>query len=256
MLRLCRVVLVRDDGTIMPSQAVETPHSPLLKWVQITASPDQRSKTEYLLQIGIHGHYYDQRIPHCLQNGISVSFFPVLFQVGVDIRQWGANTGSQMKNQFGGDGKPEGASSGGLLDEEDDDVGISDDDVLVGLNFEALQKLNTYAHAISPIQGGAAAITSGISAGLDSLCNWGRPQEEQSLSGGGMTPSVHPSLSMLHSHIVTSAGKMNHSILDEAATMAQQLGGGGVVFCKSGKDRTAMHVTYKQAQVSRARTLV
>jgi hypothetical protein len=36
--------------------------------------------------------------------------------------------------------------------------------------------------------------------------------------------------------------------LDEAATIAQQLGGGGLVFCKSGKDRTAMHVTYKQAQ--------
>ena len=30
--------------------------------------------------------------------------------------------------------------------------------------------------------------------------------------------------------------------------MAQQLGGGGIVFCKSGKDRTAMHVTFKQAQ--------
>ena len=41
---------------------------------------------------------------------------------------------------------------------------------------------------------------------------------------------------------------MNHNILDEAATIAQQLGGGGLVFCKSGKDRTAMHVTYKQAQ--------
>lgn len=61
---------------------------------------------------------------------------------------------------------------------------------------------------------------------------------------------VHPSLSLLHSHIMGSAGKMNHSILDEAATLAQQLGGGGLVFCKSGKDRTAMHLTYKQAQFS------
>lgn len=61
---------------------------------------------------------------------------------------------------------------------------------------------------------------------------------------------VHPSLSLLHSHIMSSAGKMNHAILDEAATLAQQFGGGGLVFCKSGKDRTAMHVTYKQAQFS------
>jgi hypothetical protein len=60
--------------------------------------------------------------------------------------------------------------------------------------------------------------------------------------------AVHPSLSTLHSHVLSSAGKRNHSILDEAATLAQQLGGEGVVFCKSGKDKTAMHVTYKQAQ--------
>jgi len=71
-----------------------------------------------------------------------------------------------------------------------------------------------------------------------------QPSQQQRLNG----MQVHPSLTMLHNHIVTSAGKMNHSILDEAATIAQQLGGGGVVFCKSGKDRTAMHCTYKQAQ--------
>eukprot|EP00429_Kryptoperidinium_foliaceum_P108741 CAMPEP_0176302402 /NCGR_PEP_ID=MMETSP0121_2-20121125/61365_1 /TAXON_ID=160619 /ORGANISM="Kryptoperidinium foliaceum, Strain CCMP 1326" /LENGTH=134 /DNA_ID=CAMNT_0017643913 /DNA_START=31 /DNA_END=435 /DNA_ORIENTATION=+ len=55
-------------------------------------------------------------------------------------------------------------------------------------------------------------------------------------------------MALLHQHIKSSAGRMNHSILDEAAMLAQQLGGGGLVFCKSGKDRTAMHVTYKQAQ--------
>ena len=59
---------------------------------------------------------------------------------------------------------------------------------------------------------------------------------------------IHPSLANLNNHILSSAGKMNHSILDEAATIAQQLGGGGLVFCKSGKDRTAMHLTYKQCQ--------
>jgi hypothetical protein len=40
---------------------------------------------------------------------------------------------------------------------------------------------------------------------------------------------------------------MNHEILLEAAALVYQLGGGAAVFCKSGKDRTAMHVTYKQA---------
>ena len=51
----------------------------------------------------------------------------------------------------------------------------------------------------------------------------------------------------LHAYIVGSAGKMNHGILDEAASVAQKLGGGAAIFCKSGKDRTAMHITYKQA---------
>ena len=46
---------------------------------------------------------------------------------------------------------------------------------------------------------------------------------------------------------MSSVGKMNHSIVDEAAAVAQSLVGGGAVFCKSGKDRTAMHVTFKQA---------
>jgi hypothetical protein len=114
---------------------------------------------------------------------------------------------------------------GGLLDDEDDDVGIADDDVLVTLNYEAFQKMNAYAHLISPAPNGSP------------------------LESG--TSNIHPTLTSLHGHIRSSAGRMNHSILDEAASVAHSLGGGGAVFCKSGKDRTAMHVTYKQAQFAR-----
>jgi hypothetical protein len=46
----------------------------------------------------------------------------------------------------------------------------------------------------------------------------------------------------------SSAGKMNHSILDEAASVAHSLGGGCAVFCKLGKDQSTIRVTYKQAQ--------
>ena len=41
---------------------------------------------------------------------------------------------------------------------------------------------------------------------------------------------------------------MEHGVLDEAATVAAKLGGGAAIFCKSGKDRTAMQVTHKQSQ--------
>lgn len=109
---------------------------------------------------------------------------------------------------------------GGLIEDEDDDEGVSDDDVLVQLNSEAFQKLNAYAYLISP------AVTP-ISP---------------------ITQQVHPMLETLYQHIMSSAGRINHDIVDEAATLAQQLGGGGIVFCKSGKDRTAMHMTFKQAQ--------
>jgi hypothetical protein len=44
---------------------------------------------------------------------------------------------------------------GGLLDDEDDDVGIADDDVLVMLNYEAFQKMNVCAHLISPAPRGS-----------------------------------------------------------------------------------------------------
>jgi hypothetical protein len=132
--------------------------------------------------------------------------------------------------------------TGGLVEDEDDDVGVVDADVLVALNYEALRKMNCYAHAISPqdvlldkVQAAMALVFA--PSGTPGSAN----QDKDVLP-------VHPSLSNLHSHILSSAGRMNHSILDEAATIAQQLGGGGVVFCKSGKDRTAMHVTYKQAQ--------
>ena len=93
-----------------------TAHEPLLKWVHLETSLSGRTP-EYLVQIGINPHYYEQRIPPCLKNGTQVKFFPVLFQVGVDIRQWGAHAGSHVKSQFAGDAS---AGNAGLLDDEDD----------------------------------------------------------------------------------------------------------------------------------------
>lgn len=132
----------------------------------------------------------------------------------------------------------------GLIDDDDDDVGVVDSDVLVALNYEALRKMNCYAHAISPQD----ILLDRVQADMAFVFAPKNTPEGANQDAARDPLPVHPSLSSLHSHILSSAGRMNHSILDEAATIAQQLGGGGVVFCKSGKDRTAMHVTYKQAQ--------
>lgn len=251
MLHMVRVVLVPDSNSNPSNDPnyVLVPHSPVLSWVHLKPSLSG-SQTQYLLQIGVHPQYYEQHIPPCLKNGTAVQFFPVLFQVGVDIRQWGAHAGSNMKNQFNTSDSTREANNidknasnntVGLFDEEDDDVGELHDDVLVALNYEALFAMNSYAHLISPIIGPG---NTGNPFDAFEHPTHQQPSQQQKLNG----MQVHPSLTMLHSHIVNSAGKMNHSILDEAANMAQQLGGGGVVFCKSGKDRTAMHVTYKQSQ--------
>jgi hypothetical protein len=121
------------DG--QPSKATSVPGSPYLKWVNLFAS-GQGSQRQFLLQVGVDQAYYQERVPAALKNGAAVQFYPLLYQVGVDIRQWGAHTGSNLMKQ---NNKQE--SSGGLVDGEDDDVGVVDDDVLVALNFEALRKV-------------------------------------------------------------------------------------------------------------------
>ena len=242
MLRMVTIQIVETEG---PVEKILIPNSPYLKWLYISTS-GVGSNTQYFLSIGVDSQYYKDRIPESLKNGNTVQFYPLLFQVGVDIRQWGAHTQANVKQQVATNIQQASLSlkgesntivqseaslaEGGVLDEDDDDIGTTDEDFLIALNFEALRKIDAYAHAISPI--GLAASTPI----LDGVTQQPPPAQ------------VHPVLAHLHAHVMSSAGKMNHGILDEAAAVAQKLGGGGVVFCKSGKDRTAMHVTYKQAQ--------
>lgn len=231
MLRMVRVVLMPDNG--IPSKAVYVPSSPYLKWVNLFTS-GQGQNRHFLLQIGVDPGFYNSRIPVPLRNGTAVQFYPLLYQVGVDIRQWGANTGNNLLSKNGN----KEISAGGLVDDEDDDVGVVDADVLVALNYEAFQKMNAYAHAIRPQE----ITLDKIQAAMVQVYAQGvSPAEEQQIL------PIHPTMELLHAHIKSSAGRMNHSILDEAATLAQQLGGGGLNFCKSGKDRTAMHGKYKMS---------
>ena len=223
MLRFVSVV-IRSDDNQSDSKKVPIVASPYLKWVRLSAVHTGLAGTnpEYTLEIGVVPSYYERRIPKSLYDGRPVRFYPLLFEVGVDIRQWGAHQGANMKNKLSKSESGETSSTDqpavSILDDEDDDGGFADDDVLVELNYEAFNKLNSYAHSINPTNTGASV------------------------------PKTHPFLENLYQHIVTSKGKISHGILDEAAALCQRLGGGGVVFCKSGKDRTAMHVTFKQAQ--------
>lgn len=223
MLKYVSIILRADDNQLVASR-IPVVASSHLKWVDLyaTHSGHNGDVPDYTLELGIVPDYYSHRIPIVLQNGTPVRLFPLLFEVGVDIRQWGANTGEKYKIRLtkteSGEEKAEQPAVSVLDDEDKEDGSIADDDVLVEINYEAYNKLNSYAHLIFPPE---------------------PPSPGQ---------KIHPMLAKLYQHIVTSSGKMNHEILDEAAVLSEQLGGGSVVFCKSGKDRTAMHVTYKQAQ--------
>ena len=197
MLRMLRVVLMPDNG--IPSKAVYVPSSPFLKWVNLFAS-GQGKERHYLLQIGLDATYFNELIPAPLRNGTAVQLYPVLYQVGVDIRQWGAHAGNNLMKH---NGKQE-VSAGGIEEEDDDDVGIVDADVLVALNYEALRKMNAYAHAINPQDVLLDKVQSAMVRVFSPHYEAGTPDDQ-------LLP-VHPSLSALHSHIMSSAGRMNHSI--------------------------------------------
>eukprot|EP00554_Chaetoceros_debilis_P000261 CAMPEP_0194084706 /NCGR_PEP_ID=MMETSP0149-20130528/14552_1 /TAXON_ID=122233 /ORGANISM="Chaetoceros debilis, Strain MM31A-1" /LENGTH=1268 /DNA_ID=CAMNT_0038767435 /DNA_START=399 /DNA_END=4205 /DNA_ORIENTATION=+ len=225
MLRMVSVVIVTEGGQLgREHDKVQIIDSPYLRWLRITPS-GQGSNSKFLVEICVDDNFHAQRIPPPLKNKKAVQFYPVLYEMGVDIRQWGSNAGANF-----------GKKSNEVPDEMDEDeVGIPDNDFLMALNYDAFRKMNGYAHAVY-------------------LC--GDPQKIGRLSWEQahfdteqqIRQPIHPMLSALHDFIRSSATKIEHGILDEAAYAAARLGGGSAIFCKSGKDRTAMQVTFKQAQ--------
>ena len=165
--------------------------------------------------------------------------------MGVDIRQWGVNAGrntiSQIKDAKISDNATDEneLNSGSLLDDgdEDDEGAIPDNEILMALNVEGFRKLNSYAHSFNPTTAGVTTASAPVPA-FDLL---EQPSQVSPLP-------LHPYLGSLSDAVKASAGKMEHSVLDRAASATQRFGGGSTVFCKSGKDRTAMQVTFKQAQ--------
>ena len=135
--------------------------------------------------------------------------------MGVDIRQWGANAGRNVTTQLKDRTK---AAPGvddccadvevnnepvcGLIDDgdEDDETGIADTEVLVTLNLEGLRKMNVYAHTVNP------------TTATPSLTNQLIMEE--------LPP--HPLLTVLSETVRSSAGKMEHGVLDHAATACQR----------------------------------
>ena len=253
---MVNVVLVSDNtnsshhtpDSNAARQRIPVPYSPYVRWVLLTPY-GSHSKTQYRLEIGLDATYYQTRVPGPLRNGAAVRFFPVLFQMGVDIRQWGVNAGRNVTSQIKSGGGIDDLennnfdpadNAGSILDDGDEDGDgdvETDNEIMYVLNVEGLKKMNAYAHSVDPTTAGVN-MTSAPPPVFDAL-----EQQQQA-----PPLPIHSSLVSLSDAIKTSAGKMEHSVLDRAATACQRMGGGSTVFCKSGKDRTAMEVTFKQAQ--------
>jgi hypothetical protein len=261
MLRKVNIVLVPDDSNISSStigarKRVPVPHSPYVRWVHLAyLTPNgSHSKNQYRLEIGLSPSYYQNRVPEPLKNGTAVQLYPTLFQMGVDIRQWGVNAGRNVSNQIKDKSKGGGFSTseslgdaladtnevnGGLIDDGDDDgdeAGMADNEIGFQLNVDGFRKLNAYAHSVNPTVAGSTAASSPP------------PVFDSSEQAQMQSLPPHPLLVSLSECIKASAGKMEHGVLDHAAASCQRLGGGSTVFCKSGKDRTGMQVTFKEAQ--------
>mmetsp|Transcript_25475 Transcript_25475/g.32101 ORF Transcript_25475/g.32101 Transcript_25475/m.32101 type:complete len:360 (+) Transcript_25475:608-1687(+) len=223
MLRMASVMIVTEGNTfdgVNSSSCIPVPDSPYLKWVRIN-SYGKGTQTRYLVELCVDVNFYAQRVPSSLKNKAAVRFYPMLYEMGVDIRQWGSNAAAANFNK---------SNTSGHEEMDDDEVGIPDNDVLIALNYEAFRKMNAYAHAVYRYN-------------EEPVVTW-----EQAKSDLHIHQPIHPMLKGLHEFIKSSAGKMEHGILDEAAHAASKLGGGAAIFCKSGKDRTAMQVTFKQSQ--------
>ena len=241
MLNTVSIQFVAENGNFCRNSENNIPvcGSKFIRWINLDRNANANNKISTLiLQVGLDSQYYSRRLPSPLQNGAIVKLYAVLFEMGVDIRQWGANTSAQARLKIAdakaqaGSSKNEISSSSHVStslfddDEDEDDESMDqDNDILTTLNLEAFRKLNVYAESVFP-----------------------QPKVPTGFAVTGVSASVHPILVQLWDYIRSSAGKMQHGVIDAAAAAAGNLSGGGIIFCKSGKDRTAMQVTLKQAQ--------
>ena len=216
--------------------AIKVSNSDNVESIVVTNKEAESGSTDETIVVTLYlkPSYYDNDdlLPPVLKTpNASVQFVPALFQMGVDIKQYAKNVADGMSGKKpasvekggGGGGVGGGGNGNNQADEEGGDV--VDTDLLASLNYEAFTKLNLYAHKAQPLGYGG-----------------------EGEGDGGEDISIHPLLGNLWDFVSNHSNKIEHGVLDAAGSATQVLGGGGVIYCKSGKDRTGMGVTLRQAQ--------
>ena len=211
MLKMVHINLVSSESEGNDGDRFAIPGSSRLKWLKL-ATAGQNADRVFTVSLGVDPTYLQEQIPASLRNNASVRLVPLIFAVDV-YRRASQNLSNEKKENF--------IWSGLVDDEDDDDVVVEHDETVpVQLNKFAFHQLNSYAKVASP--------TSADS---------GSPDE------------IHPSLKELLQRMDACSGMIVHESILEASRRVRELGGTSVVCCKTGKDRSAMHLTFQQAKV-------
>jgi len=198
---------------------------------------------------------YDSTVPEALK-GASVRFFPILFQMGVDIKQWGKNLVTSSSTSRGG--PKTAASVGNYVEDGDGDAEPVGADLLTDLNNKAMSRMNKYYHEIDNFgyQGNDDKELP-IHPSLGKLFNYvqegGRKvscYDERSDDWGELEYCLeqHQANPLCHAVAPARSSQIQHGLLDAAGDAGRDAGGGAVIYCKSGKDRTGMGVTLRERQ--------
>jgi len=166
MLKMVKVELVDGGKFPMGNKSVKVEGSKVVKCIELvreqpcpsiddvfgnlTLLPQAEESSSLLLRVALDPAFYTNRTPLSLRNGAKVQFYAMLFQMGVDIMQWGANATSSATSKFGSAMQSSEVPSGtkessGIPfedDEDDDEMSEPNNDFLVTLNNEAFVKLN------------------------------------------------------------------------------------------------------------------
>lgn len=220
------------------------------------------------IRLLLHKDAYE-RLPSCLgrvgreqtnqsgqqhhQSGVVVPIVATLFTQGIDAKQSLANLSNQLKKEAKEDTT---AEQGGARIKNTSSKAASakvggDSTIQPLINRRSARILNDYCHRCHPVLPPGKynlfdRLTERIDVGRSSLVF--DPTEDFARSLSDI--SVHPLCEGLMEALTRENGMhKNVDLLREQERMVLEVGGGQVIFCKSGKDRTGMAITLFQARL-------
>ena len=267
MLRGCSVILEKGGGGASGDEGgyVAVKESDYIEAVK-AEKEKTRSGIAINVTVRIEEGVYNSVIPDAVK-GKKVRFYPVLFQAGVDVKQWGKNfvTTAPGKSKRGASMPLEPPP----LCADTTTYAVYQSDILYSLNLEGYRKLTQYYMMVNRPDANQDAVEilldlddehfsnpypnpdrDPYAAPPSTLPGTSLPLPPDAISSNATNANsdLPPYLTNLWGKVSSPPKKLSNDILDLAHDATSSLCGGNVIFCKSGKDRTGMGVTLRQAR--------